>query len=942
MSRQERGGWFAHYQRRSRRCNRSTSFVSSYSARKLCIEQLEDRQLLAILSVDNLNDLGEHSLRQAILDANSNGEADTISFSVAGTIGIASQLPTITGDLVINGGGQIAIDAGNGTDNEFSTGDGYRIFNIDDGDANVQIEVSLNGLKLVGGDASEDGGAVRSLERLTATNLDVSQNASTGYGGGFFSSGDFVLSASSVTGNYAENRGGGVAGNSTFMDIRDSTISGNSGLGGGGVFNQYRPTFIENSSIVGNTARNIGGGGIRAYRGFLNVLNSTIDQNSAPYGAGIRSNLGNLTITGSTVNNNIGTSNIGSGRGGGGIFVRFGNFTLNESEVSGNTSRIRGGGIFTESATTQIVDSFLINNYTDDKGGGIYSEQSNLSIERSTIAFNTAQESGGGIRRIFEPDMSPLFVIDSQIFGNTTEGIGGGIAATRSVEISGSTIAENFAGTAGGGVSSAEITVESSAITGNVAGNRGGGINGFSSVTITDSTVSENTTFDIGGGIYARTLQMSRTTVSGNIAKKEGGGIASEEGPLVIADSRITGNTADKGGGGVYGSSSLSVSKSEISGNSSGDDGGGIRFQNGDLTIDQTVFSQNIASNHGGAVSSRNSDTIVTDSVVRRNTAGGDGGGVNARYGTGDLELTGTVIDGNTASGQGGGLFANVYVTTINFSTITGNSSLVEGGGIFSNRTILLKSSNVSNNSAEDRGGGWYHSISQNKTMTVISSTISGNESNENGAGLYVWSKQPDADITLAHSTVVENRSLGAGGGVFFSTGTMKIDHSILAKNEAALASDLTGLVGVNFDMHYSLIGDGTLSGLVEAPVGSPDANGNLIGGAVNGLIDPLLAEPAQNGGAGQTYNFLPGSPASDAGDPAAVAGVGSLPLHDGRGFFSRVANGRIDIGALEKQSLTPMNLVVDTLNDSINGNYDVGISRYAKRQVWQTAASVL
>ena len=84
----------------------------------------------------------------------------------------------------------------------------------------------------------------------------------------------------------------------------------------------------------------------------------------------------------------------------------------------------------------------------------------------------------------------------------------------------------------------------------------------------------------------------------------------------------------------------------------------------------------------------------------------------------------------------------------------------------------------------------------------------------------------------------------------------------------------------------------------------------------MNGAIDPQLGPLAYNGGPmlpdGQgmlTHALLPGSPAIDAGDPTAVAGMDDVPLHDQRGMpFSRVANGddipeaRIDIGAFEWQ----------------------------------------
>jgi hypothetical protein len=58
------------------------------------------------------------------------------------------------------------------------------------------------------------------------------------------------------------------------------------------------------------------------------------------------------------------------------------------------------------------------------------------------------------------------------------------------------------------------------------------------------------------------------------------------------------------------------------------------------------------------------------------------------------------------------------------------------------------------------------------------------------------------------------------------------------------------------------------------------------------------------------THALLPGSPAIDAGDPMAAAGMDDVPLYDQRGTpFSRVANGddipeaRIDIGAFEWQA---------------------------------------
>jgi hypothetical protein len=62
-----------------------------------------------------------------------------------------------------------------------------------------------------------------------------------------------------------------------------------------------------------------------------------------------------------------------------------------------------------------------------------------------------------------------------------------------------------------------------------------------------------------------------------------------------------------------------------------------------------------------------------------------------------------------------------------------------------------------------------------------------------------------------------------------------------------------------------------------------------------------LLHGLADNGGPTKTHALLTGSPAIDAGDPEAVAGVGTVPQFDQRGTgFPRVMNSRIDIGAFE------------------------------------------
>lgn len=68
------------------------------------LEALEARELLAIMSVTNLDPSGPGSLRQAIICANSMPGPDTIDFGVSGTINVGrAPLPAITDTVFIDG-----------------------------------------------------------------------------------------------------------------------------------------------------------------------------------------------------------------------------------------------------------------------------------------------------------------------------------------------------------------------------------------------------------------------------------------------------------------------------------------------------------------------------------------------------------------------------------------------------------------------------------------------------------------------------------------------------------------------------------------------------------------------------------------------------------------------------------------------------------------------
>ncbi|MBF2048311.1 MAG: DUF4347 domain-containing protein, partial [Elainella sp. C42_A2020_010] len=250
------------------------------------------QNVLAIYTVNTLADTGAGSLRQAITDANASvGVADTINFSVTGTITLASVLSlTDSAETTINGAGSITVSGNNAT----------RVFNVAAGAA-----AALNGLIISGGRTiGNNGGGILNNGTLTVSNSTFTGNSAqgNGFGGGIYSDGTLTVSNSTFTGNSAGNPGGAIDNRGT-MTVSNSTFTGNRASGGGAIDNNGTLT-VSNSTFTGNSA--VGGGGIlNQPQGRLTVSNSTFTGNSASEaGGGIFHGGVTLTVSNSIVAGN--------------------------------------------------------------------------------------------------------------------------------------------------------------------------------------------------------------------------------------------------------------------------------------------------------------------------------------------------------------------------------------------------------------------------------------------------------------------------------------------------------------------------------------------------------------------------------------------------------------------------------------------------------------
>jgi predicted outer membrane repeat protein len=212
-----------------------------------------------------------------------------------------------------------------------------------------------------------------------------------------------------------------------------------------------------------------------------------------------------------------------------------------------------GGGIFNEGQMT--IDSCSITNNTAGNAGGVQNQGTEMTITNSVISGNHADGFGGGISNLLS--QAHLTVRQSVISNNSvTTYRGGGIYSQGTVTLIDSTVANNSASEAGGGIDNwdtAILTITNCTISGNSAHRAGGINNRAATLTMTNSTVSGNkSTAGTGGGIdldFAANVTIANSTIAGNSATGNGGGLNRFGGStsLTLFDTIVAQNTSASG-----------------------------------------------------------------------------------------------------------------------------------------------------------------------------------------------------------------------------------------------------------------------------------------------------------------------------------------------------------------------------------------------------------
>ncbi|MCA9259999.1 MAG: hypothetical protein KDA61_12395 [Planctomycetales bacterium] len=651
------------------------SFVSPFFARRLRVEELEVRRMLASFLVSSLADEGAGTLREAITMANTAPGADTIDFSVVGKIDVGSQLPTITEAVHITGPGAnlLTIDAGDGADNLFDTSDGYRIFEINDATSGL-IDVSISGVYLTGGDPFGRGGAIFNTENLVLAGVTLTDNAAQNDGGGIWNDGTTTISRSTISGNVGAVGGGILNGNTGILTIIQSTISGNQGFDGGGINNRGKVVVTQSTLAVNRASR---GGGAIWNRGEAAVTQSIISGNRAGTPGGM--NTGGDEILSYSSSFNLSGNVLGDSYGS--VASAFGGGTVQQAARVNNILATADGSKPT--ALSAILSPLADNGGTTLTHAITITSPAFQGGDASFTGPPDFDQRGADYHRVafgridigaYELQALPTLVVDTFVDESDGDFTSEHLSLREAIEIANAFEGHDnitIAVTGRIGIASQLPTItDSVTIIGPGAdlltidaGLGGDGLrngNGYRIFNIDDGTSA------------LRDVEISGLAITGGDTPSDGGAIYNQEN-LTLANSALSGNSADLGGG-ILNIGSVTISRSTLSDNSASK-GGGV-LNSGSAIITQSTLSGNQAAFEGGGIQNALEATLTINRGTLSGNSAARGGGV-WNFGTADIKQS--IISGNT-TGAGGEIlnYSNYfYIGRVNLNAfnLIGDSS---------------------------------------------------------------------------------------------------------------------------------------------------------------------------------------------------------------------------------------------------------------------------
>ena len=703
---------------RRRGLQQQSSSVSSRirSRHRPRFDLLEERTLLSSFVVSNTGDSGPGSLRQAILDANSQGGAETITFDP--TAFASAQTITLTS-------GQLELSDTTGTETitgpaagvTVSGGGNSRVFQVDTG-----VTASISGLTITGGSVTgQHGGGVYNVGgNLTLNNVTISGNydGSSGGGGLGVYNGTTTLTNCTVSGNKSVGKGGGLGVYSGTTSLTNCTLYGNSatgGLGYGGGLWAKGTTTVTDCTVSGNIASETGGGIQVGNGGTMTIGNTIVAGNNAPNGPDAYQVTGVFVSAG---NNLIGDTNGSSGWASsdltGTIAAPLNPLLAPLGEYGGPTQTM---ALLPGSPAIDAGDNALIPaSVTTDQRGSDRVVNGTVDIGAfESSGFTIAVTSGGGQTA---SGAFPAPLVATVTANNPIEPVAGGQVGFTAPQTGASAIIKGSPATISP-IGQASVTAQANSIPGSytVSATAIGvaGAASFSLRTEPASSITVTNTLDdgsvgslrwaveqanAGGGaetidfdpslfntpqtitLTSGELELSNTTGTETITGPAAGVTFSAGGTsrvfqvdanvtASISGMTITGGSAGNGGGLYNDGGTITLNDCTISSNSAGS-GGGLYDKGGSLILTDCNVSDNSAGSFGGGVFSSGPPATLTNCTLASNTAGESGGAIELQ---GDATLINCTLSGNQAV-YGGAIdnYWGRYAVTVGNSIIAGNT----------------------------------------------------------------------------------------------------------------------------------------------------------------------------------------------------------------------------------------------------------------------------
>jgi hypothetical protein len=227
--------------------------------------------------------------------------------------------------------------------------------------------------------------------------------------------------------------------------------------------------------------------------------------------------------------------------------------------------------------------------------GGLYNRSALLIVERSTITGNVATGAAGGIRDVGDGTYIEVTVSDNEA------GRAGGVDVGETTNFIDSRIIGNRATSTlfgGGGLFAYGLTSLTRLVRTDVSGNSSaliaGGVDVWGPVEIIDSTIHSNFAADTGGGLAVHTdgtATIDGTTFFGNTAGFLGGAADVLSGGIIeITNSTISGNHASTAAGGIRVDGTATLTHVTISRNTSAVGTAMMNTPNSDITYGNTII----------------------------------------------------------------------------------------------------------------------------------------------------------------------------------------------------------------------------------------------------------------------------------------------------------------------------------------------------------------